>query len=278
VGDLTGRILVVTGASSGIGLAAAVALARRGGHVVLVGRDPGRLATAVDQVRDAAGGRVPAAHRADFTRLDDVHVLADRLRNAYRRIDVLANNAGAIRGRRETTVDGHEATIQANHLGPFLLSNLLREQVRGGRIVNTASDAHRSAPVDPTNLSGDGLRYSAGKAYGASKSANVLFALEASRRWPDVLSVSLHPGVVRTRFGAGMAVGLFTRMAPFLATPERGAETLVWLATAPATELTPGGFYVKCALQQPAPHARDPRTGARLWEASLRAVGLAWER
>src|SRR5439155_20919082 len=111
----------------------------------------------------------------------------------------------------------------------------------------------------------------------ASKSANVLFALEASRRWPDILSVSLHPGVVRTRFASGLAAGVFIRMAPFLATPERGAETLVWLATTPAAQLTRGGFYVKCALQQPAPHARDPVTGARLWDASLKAVGLAWE-
>lgn len=274
VEDLTGRVAVVTGASSGIGLAAAEAMARRGANVVLVGRNPERLESAVDRVR-AAAGRTPAAYRADFSRLDDVHVLVDHLRQRYQRIDVLANNAGGLIARKSLTQDGFEATIQTNHLAGFLLTNLLREQLRGGRVVNTASDAHRSGALDPAALRGES-RFAALKTYGSSKQANILFTVEAARRWPDILSVSFHPGVVRSNFGAGTVAGLFFKGMPFLATPEQGADTLVWLAGAPPPHLRSGGYYVKRQLRQPAPSAADPRLAVRLWDASLDAVGLGW--
>jgi NAD(P)-dependent dehydrogenase (short-subunit alcohol dehydrogenase family) len=271
VEDLT---VVVTGASSGVGLAAAREFARSGARVVMVGRDPGRLTAAVDQVR-AMGGRAPDSFRADFTRLDEVRALASHLIDRYPRIDVLANNAGGIVSAYAPTVDGFETTIQANHLAPFLLTNLLRERLRGGRIVNTASDAHRKGTVDPDDLTGRAGRYSKWDAYGASKAANILFAAEAGRRWPDVLSTSYHPGVVRSRFGADSPVmAAFYKMAPFLTTPENGADTLVWLATAPAAEITQGGYYAKRQLRRPAAKAADPQLAARLWEASAKAVGL----
>src|SRR5262245_2728018 len=128
-GDVTSpRVVVVTGASSGIGLAAAAELARRGHEVALVGRDADRLASATDRVR-AASGAAPRAYRADFAVLDDVRALADGLRSAYERIDVLANNAGGLYQRRETTVDGYELTIQVNHLAPFLLTSLLHDRL-----------------------------------------------------------------------------------------------------------------------------------------------------
>lgn len=269
--DLTGRVFVVTGASSGIGLAAAVALARRNAGVVLVGRDADRLAAAVTAVT-AAGGPAPLSYRADFSRLDDVHILADQLRQRLRRIDVLINNAGLTVTRKHTTVDGHELTVQVNHLGGFLLSNLVREQLRGGRLVVTASDAHRASGIDPAALSAK----TGWAAYGASKSANILFALEAARRWPDIRSASLHPGVVRTRFAAGTVMSPFFRLNPLLATPEKGADTMLWLATAPADEVRPGGYYVKRRPQTPAAHAADAQVAARLWDASLAAVGLSW--
>jgi NAD(P)-dependent dehydrogenase (short-subunit alcohol dehydrogenase family) len=271
VEDLT---VVVTGASSGVGLAAAEAFARRGARIVVVGRDPGRLAAAVDRVR-AAGGLTPASFRADFTRLDEVRALATYLLDRYPKIDVLANNAGGIVGSYACTIDGFETTIQANHLAPFLLTNLLRERLRGGRIVNTASDAHRRGVIDPEDLTGRGDRYSKWVAYGASKAANILFAAEAGRRWPDVLSTSYHPGVVRSRFGSdSLVVSTFYKVAPFLTTPEAGADTLVWLATAPAEEITQGGYYAKRQLRRPAAKAADPQLAARLWEASAKAVGL----
>jgi NAD(P)-dependent dehydrogenase (short-subunit alcohol dehydrogenase family) len=264
---------VVTGASSGIGLAAAEELARLGARVVLVGRDPARLSAAVERVR-AASGRSPQSYRADFLRLDEVRALAQKLAAAYPTIDLLANNAGGIVRRYTSTVDGYEATIQANHLAPFLLTNLLRDNLRGGRVVSTSSDAHRTGGIDPDDLVRKDHRYSLWLAYGASKQANILFAAEAARRWPDVLSTSYHPGVVRSRFGAGTIASVFYKVAPFLTTPAQGADTLVWLATAPADEITPGGYYYKRALRTPAPPARDPALAARLWEASAKAVGV----
>lgn len=274
VRDLTGQVIVVTGASSGVGLAAATEFAKRGAGVVMIGRDSERLKAATGKVTGAATGPPPLPFEADFSRLDDVHVLADKLRGRLRRIDVLASNAGLLSLRNRTTIDGHELTIQVNHLAGFLLANLVREQLRGGRLIVTSSDAHKRSGVDPAALSAP----SGWAAYGASKSANILFAMEAARRWPDIRSASFHPGVVRTRFSSGTALRPLFQIAPMKLTPEKGADTLVWLATTPVREIRPGGFYVKRALKEPAAHARDPQVAHRLWDASLSAVGLAWNR
>jgi daunorubicin C-13 ketoreductase len=163
--------------------------------------------------------------------------------------------------------------IQTNHLAGFLLANLLREQLRGGRIITTASDAHRGGGLDPANLNADGRRFKAMRAYSASKQANILFAAEAARRWPEVTSVSFHPGVVRTNFGYGRAMKLFYKYAPFLVSPEKAGALLVWLATVPEKELVNGGYYVGHKVKQPRPHAADPALAARLWDASAAAVG-----
>lgn len=265
------RLVVVTGASSGIGLAAAVDLARAGDQVVLVGRDPARLTAAGERVREA-GGRRPELFRADFAVLDDVRRLAERLRAAYDRIDVLANNAGAIVLQPLTTVDGYELTIQANHLAPFLLSNLLRDRV--GRMVVTASGAHRSGTLDPDDLNAPLRHYRPMRAYGTSKQANILFTAEATRRWPELPAHCFHPGVVRTRFGNDsrlLALGL--RILPFRS-PERGAETLVWLTHEDPARLVDGGYYRDRRLRRPLRKATDRDLAARLWTASARAVGF----
>lgn len=287
--DLTGsrgpQHVVITGASSGIGRSAAIALAGRGWRVTLVGRDPGRLDDAVAAVRGAAASGTaanPAAAAAgpalvvgllaDFAELAQVRRLAEQL--AGQRIDVLANNAGLVARARRTTVDGHELTIQANHLAPFLLTHLLRNQLPGGgRIINTASMAHAFGALDPSNLDRNGSLYSAWLAYGGSKRANILFAAEAARRWPDLLSFSFHPGVVRTRFGTP-AARLFYKIGPGLATPDQGADQLVWLATAAPAELTNGAYYDLRRPVEPHRSARDPQFAARLWDATAQAVGL----
>jgi daunorubicin C-13 ketoreductase len=242
--------------------------------VVVIGRDPGRLAAAVERVRAAGKGREPDSFRADFESFEQVSELAARLLDAYPTIDVLANNAGGMLSRYRRTEDGNEATIQGNHLAPFLLTNLLRERLSGSRVVNTASAAHRSGRPYPDAFAGDPAKYKAMRAYGGSKSANILFTAEAARRWPDVTSVSFHPGVVRTNFGDDPVIRLFYRVTPFLVKPETAGALLVWLATAPASDLVDGGYYVGHEVKQPAPHASDPASAATLWDASAKAVGL----
>jgi daunorubicin C-13 ketoreductase len=268
------RTVVITGASSGIGLAAARQFAAQGDRVALVGRDPSRLADAVAQVRDAATGPEPEHFRADFEVLDDVRELADRLLGAYPSIDVLANNAGGMVRRYRRTADGFEATLQSNHLAPFLLTHLLLDRLAGGRVVNTASRAHQMSTLDPEDLTGSPERYQAWLAYGAGKAANILFTTEATRRWPDVLSVSFHPGVVRTNFGDSALTRLFWRYNPFLVSADSAGALLVRLATAPADEMVPGGYYVGHRTVRPAGHATDPATAATLWETSTKAAGL----
>ena len=263
----------MTGASSGIGRAAATEFARRGASVVLVGRDQARLDSALSVVRAEAGNNEPVAYRADFTRLDDVHGLVDQLKQRYERIDVLANNAGGLARRHSVTPDGFEATIQTNHLAGFLLSNLLREQLRDGRIITTSSGAHAIGALDPADLRGE-HKTGLWRAYGNSKQANVLFASEAARRWPDILSASYHPGFVRSRFGSIIGINRVVLPLWFVKTPDEGADTMLWLAGTPKAELTNGGYYYQRKELRPARQAADPAVAAKLWDASLEAVGL----
>jgi NAD(P)-dependent dehydrogenase (short-subunit alcohol dehydrogenase family) len=287
VEDLTEpRLAVVTGASSGIGLAAAEELARRGWSVALVGRDPGRLTAATKRVRAAAkesadgrqspdGAGAVDSFQCDFAVLDEVRELAGKLREAYPRIDVLANNAGGALPSRRTTVDGHEETIQTNHLASFLLSHELREQLRGGRIINTSSAVHTQGGLDPEDLSSNRRTYRMMGVYGSAKQANILFAGEAARRWPEIVSTSYHPGVVRTRFGNESPLySFFYRYVPGLRTPQRGAATLVWLATAAPDALRSGAYYVDEKERRPAAKATDPALAKALWQATHQTLNL----
>jgi daunorubicin C-13 ketoreductase len=143
-------------------------------------------------------------------------------------------------------------------------------------VINTASQAHRTGRVDPDDLVGAARTSRSGSAYGSSKGANILFAAEAARRWPDVFSLSFHPGVVRSNFGADASAmaRLFFRFAPFLTPPQKAGALLLWLAMTPAAELESGGYYVGHELTRPAEWVNDPQLAARLWEASAKAVGL----
>lgn len=259
------RTIVITGASSGIGLAAAEQLAALGERLVLVGRDKARLAAAVDRVGAADH------FQADFERLAEVRALAEHLLAAYPRIDVLVNNAGMATMTHRFTEDGHEATIQANHLAPFLLSTLLRERLRGGRIVNTSVGPGPNARIDPGHLDRGPEGYRGIAAYQTSKAANVLFGMEAARRWPDILSVSLHPGVVRTDIGRDTPLRPLYRYAPFLLTPEKSARRLVRLATAPG--LVSGSLYGAGEPMRLNPRIFNAANAARLWETSAGGVG-----
>ena len=266
------RTIVVTGASSGVGLEAAKRLAAAGDQVVVVGRNPRRLGAAMAEIRAAATGPEPGEFRADFESFADVRRLAEHLLETYPAIDVLANNAGGMLDAYRRTADGFEATIQGNHLAPFLLTTLLRERLRGGRVVNTSSRAHQRATVDPDDFTGDPKSWNGWRSYGASKAANILFTAEAARRWPDILSVSFHPGVVRSNFGAGAVTRFFYKVAPFLTSAREAGELLVWLATAPAEDLRQGAYYVGRKVTTPDRRLADPGLAARLWEASGKAT------
>ena len=271
------RTIVITGASDGIGAAAARTLHSLGNRVVVVGRSPEKTA--------AVAKEIGADHLlADFARLDDVRTLAATLLERYPRIDVLVNNAGGIMGRREETVDGHEKTLQVNHLAPFLLTNLLMERLvdTGATVINTSSVANSIfAHFDIDDLEAR-RKYSPNRAYGNAKLANILFTreLDARYRARGISTAAFHPGGVATSFASEstsmMRVMYRTVLNRFLISPEQGAQTLVWLATAtPGQDWQPGKYYYKCKISTANKDAYDAALSARLWEESSRMVGLA---
>jgi retinol dehydrogenase-12 len=266
--------VVITGASSGIGRAAAIELAERGATVVPVGRDAKRTASVARKV-----GAEPVT--ADFSSLDEVRRVAELLRERHERIDVLVNNAGLVAGRRKVTADGLELTMAVNHFAPFLLTNLLLDRLKGSapaRVVTTASDAHRGGLVDVTDLNGE-RRWSAWSAYGTSKLANILFTRALARRLEgsSVVANCLHPGVIRTGLarGAPLPIRVGWRAASvFFGSPRRGAGTLVYLATAPDAAEVSGGYFADSRPATPSAQAQDDRLGEELWTVSERLVGL----
>ena len=273
---MSGRTIIITGASDGIGAAAARQLSAAGNTVVVVGRSPQKTA--------AVAKELGVDHFvADFSRLDDVRTLASALLERYPRIDVLANNAGGIMGDRELTVDGYEKTLQVNHLAPFLLTSLLTERLVRSRatVITTASVANRLyGHLDLDDL-GNERAYSPNKAYGDAKLANILFARELDRRFGDagISAASFHPGVVGTGFAAQSTSPmrfLYTIFGRFLLSPARGADTLVWLATTtPGTDWKTGAFYTKRKIDFTTnPQADDAALATALWDRSAALVGV----
>lgn len=272
------RTIVITGASDGIGTAAAREFARRGDHVVLVGRDP-RKTEAVARELDAP------FHVADYADLEQVRRLAAELYE-YPRIDVLANNAGGIMGDRTLTTDGFEKTFQVNHLAGFLLTHLLMPKLISGHahVIQTASQAARAFSdfrIDDLQNERD---YSPHKAYGNGKLANILFTRELHRRYAtqDIAAVAFHPGVVGTNFAN--ETGTFLRFfyhTPvvknlFTISPDKGASQLIWLADGtPGVDWEPGAYYEKKKVARTSRVAYDEDVARRLWDESARMVGVA---
>jgi NAD(P)-dependent dehydrogenase (short-subunit alcohol dehydrogenase family) len=270
------KVVVITGASDGIGAAAARALAGQGHRLTLVGRSREKTERVAAEI-----GATPLW--TDFASLGQVRALAARLREELPRIDVLANNAGGVGGRRPTvTVDGHEWTLQVNHLAPFLLTWLLRDRLAesGARVVVTASRASTRpyARLTPDRLDGVAA-YRPMKAYASAKLGNVAFTAELPARVPGVHAVCFCPGLVRSHFAADGAplVRAFMRSPARIAmrSPEQGADTLVWLATAGASELVDGAYYSDRALARRNPAVEDPQFRQALWERTAEAVGVA---
>ena len=267
-------LVVLTGATRGIGQAAAIELARHSVELVLVGRDAARVAAVAREARTAGGGATVHEHVADLALMSEVRSLAATLRERHAHIDVLANNAGAVFQTRQVTAEGLEQTFALNHLAPFLLTNLLRDRLAGARVVTTSSDAHKAGLLDLDDLQSE-RRYSPMRVYGTSKLCNILFTRELARRAPELHANCFHPGVVRTGFGKNdgglLKIGL-TLGGPFLRSPERGARSLVWLALSDDAATLTGEYVVDEKVVTPNAQARDDGLAARLWERSEEIV------
>lgn len=281
--DMAGRTCLVTGATSGIGRAAALGLARLGADLVLVGRNPERGERALQEVRRAARGGDVALLLADLSSQSEIRRLAAEFLASGRPLHALLNNAGVINLRREESADGIETTFAVNHLAYFLLTELLLERLKQSapaRIVNVASDAHRGAG----RLDFDDLEsrrsYSPLRVYGRSKLANILFTRELAHRLAGsgVTANCMHPGFVGSNFSKNngpLAVAAMTLLRPFARSPEKGAETAIYLCSSPEVEDTSGEYFQDCKPHRPRDFALDDGDARRLWEVSERMTGLA---
>lgn len=287
--DLAGKTILVTGATNGIGLEAAVAFARSGARVVITGRDPARIDAALAAIRQRSGSHDIEGLPADFASQAAVRRLADGVLASCPRIDVLVNNAGSVNPARTLTGDGIETTFAVNHLGPFLLTNLLRDRIVASapaRIVNVASVAHTRGTLDFDDLNFD-HGYRIMRAYSRSKLANMLFTRELAKRLAGtgVTVNALHPGTVATGiWGHGapnagwkrvLYSAVFVPVRSFMLTPERGAQTIVYLAASPEVAGKTGLYFEKNQPKQPAPLALDDDLASRLWNTSAAMTGLA---
>jgi len=281
---MKGKVCIITGATAGIGLETAARLGALGARLILVGRNRDKGAAALNALRGRAPNLVAEFYYADLSRRDEIIRLASELLRALPRIDVLLNNAGALFTRRETTADGLERTFALNHMGYFLLTHLLRERLVASapaRIVNVASNAHlKSPPLDFADLQYT-KAYNGLKAYQRSKLCNVLFTRELARRLAGtgVTANSLHPGFVASSFGDNngfmfrIGIGLAKRFSAI--SLEEGAETPVYLASAPEVATVSGRYFVHAREALPSPAAQDDDAAARLWRETATLAGLA---
>jgi len=280
--NMTGRIVALTGASSGLGRVAAFRLAAMGAHLVLVARNRAKGETLLQQLRAQHPGLDAKLLIADLSSLADIRRLAVELPKAAPRIDVLINNAGAIFTQRETSVDGLERTFALNHMAYFLLTLLLLDRLKSGghaRIVNVASEAHRNARLDFNDLQ-TAQGYSGWLAYRRSKLANILFTRELARRLAGtgVTANCLHPGFVATEFGnnnGGAFRAALSVAKRFMAiSPQQGGETLVYAASAKEIAGMSGVYFDKNRPRAPSEAAQDDDAAKRLWTMSEKLAGL----
>lgn len=273
---MSGQTALVTGATGGIGLATAVALAGLGARVGVVGRDEKRTAAAVQAVLAVPGSGGADGFLADFSDQREVRALAAEVLAAYPRLDVLVNNAGGYWSDRHVSADGLEWTFAVNHLAPFLLTSLLEERLRESapaRIVTVASDAHRAGRIEFDDLQAE-RGYAGMRAYAQSKLANILFTRELARRLSGsgVAAYSVHPGTVRTGFAREDAGRLFSLVlragALLMKSPEQGAQTSVYAASSPELVGRTGEYLAKSRVAKPSARAQDDVAAARLWSVS----------
>jgi NAD(P)-dependent dehydrogenase (short-subunit alcohol dehydrogenase family) len=281
--SLAGKTAVITGATSGIGRATALDFARRGARLLLIGRNEARAQETRELLRAAAPSAEVEILRGDFAAQAEVRRIGEELLERLDRLELLINNHGVTLARRETTPDGYEATFAINHLGYFHLTGLLLPKLRatpGARIVSVASEAHKFGALDLDDLHSE-RRYGAMRVYGKSKSANIHFTRELARRYgsPQLTINCVHPGGVATNLGAGQGP-LLTLVQKavmlFMKTPEQGARTSIYAATAPEAAGKNGIYYAECKAKEPAAHCRDLATARALWEVSERLTGCVY--
>ncbi|RLQ23385.1 SDR family NAD(P)-dependent oxidoreductase [Seongchinamella sediminis] len=282
--DLQGKHIVVTGATAGIGRSSALALAQAGADLTLLSRNPEKSrALAAELV--AAGGSEPTLITMDMARLDSVREAAAATLALDKPIDILLNNAGVVNTGRRETVDGFEETLAVNHFAPFLLTGLLLpalQQAPAARIINVASDAH-------TFVRGMGFEdmqaqqsYKTFREYGRSKLANILFTRSLAERLQDqsITVNCLHPGAVATSLGSqneGMLARILPKLLkPFFRSPDRGAETSVYLCQSDEVAAVSGAYFANCKQARPKPWARDDEAARKLWQISEHCTGFRY--
>jgi NAD(P)-dependent dehydrogenase (short-subunit alcohol dehydrogenase family) len=279
---MKGKVVLVTGATAGIGEVTARELARMGARVVGVGRDPHKCADVSARIKAAAGADDIEFLVADLSSLAQVRRLADEFKSKYARLDVLVNNAGGFFSARRESADGIELTMALNHLNYFLLTGLLLDLLKASapsRIVSVSSDAHRNAQIDFDDIEAKS-KYSGWRLYGQSKLANVLFTYELARRLAGTGAAAnaLHPGFVATRFGhnnGGMmsaALKLFQKIAA--KSPEQGAQTSLYLATSPQVDGVTGKYFADQKQVQSSAASYDEAAAKRLWAWSEEKTGM----
>jgi NAD(P)-dependent dehydrogenase (short-subunit alcohol dehydrogenase family) len=278
---MKGKTVVISGGTSGIGESAAERLAQMGARIVLIARDKSRATATLARLQAGAPGLAHTVHYADLTRISEMKRVAAEIASEEPRIDVLINNAGAIFASRGLTEDGLESTFALNHMAYFVVTEGLRERLLASapaRIVNTASAAHQGHMLELGDLQ-LARGFDAMKAYGRSKLCNIFFTRELARRLQGtgVTANCLHPGFVATRIGDESG-GLYSRFAwlakLFAISPEKGAETMVYLASSPDVTETTGEYFYKCRPIKPSPAAQDDRTASLLWKRSAAIAGL----
>ena len=278
--SMSGRTVLVTGATSGIGKVTARELARMGARVLVHGRNPAKVSATVAEISAGAPGKGEGLV-ADFASLADVRQLASEVKDRTDRLDILVNNAGGATVGRTLTVDGFERTFAVNHLAPFLLTNLLLDLIRRSRparIVNVASEAHRIGTIDFDDLQG-ARRYRTFQMYGQTKRENILFTFALARRLEGsgVTVTAMHPGSVNTGIwdsAKGPARVILRVLQRFMISPERGAAPLIRLASAPDVEGVTGVYFDRFKPRDPHPATLDVAAQERLWAESARSAGI----
>ena len=278
--SMTGKTVLITGGTGGIGRAAAIGLASLGARVAITGRDRGRADAAAGEIARASGNPAIDVFVADLSSQAEVRRMAGEVRAAYPRLDVLLNNVGGFWAHRHVTADGLEHTFALNHLAPFLLTNLLLDRLIASapaRVVTVSSGAQGMGAIDFDDLMGEPT-YSGQRAYNQSKLANVMFTYELARRLEGtgVTATALHPGMTSTAFSAEDPAmrPLVAIMRPFMRSPKRGADTAVYLASAPGLEGVTGRYFADRTARRTHASSYDDATTARLWQVSADLVGL----